>query len=217
MKAIIIYDDISKADNIFKGLAYEGLICKRYSYQEIKPENYFDVKTVLLCFDSKKALSFFLEQSDFDKPICLITSRNNLFAINELVIEKISYIYCNPLNYRIIANDIKTVIYNEEQKSQIQVLEYNGLKLDYNNRSLEYFNKSVKLSNKEFLLMEYFFNNIGKLINKMNIVENVWDMNSCILTNTVDVHISKLRSKLKLLSPKNNFLKTIPCSGYIFD
>ena len=54
--------------------------------------------------------------------------------------------------------------------------------------------------------------NEGKVLSRETILENVWDRNANIFTNTVDVHINKLRKKIKT---DEKFIRTIPCSGYL--
>jgi two-component system copper resistance phosphate regulon response regulator CusR len=63
--------------------------------------------------------------------------------------------------------------------------------------------------------MEYFLKNIGMILTRTQILEDVWDMNICCATNTIDVHVSRLRKKLKNLF-KKDLIKTVHCIGYLF-
>ena len=76
--------------------------------------------------------------------------------------------------------------------------------------------KSINLRNKEYSLMEFFMRNPGRVLSRTKILEEVWDRNAFCSTNTVDVHISSLRSKIKPYAP-SGLIRTIPCVGYIFD
>jgi len=93
--------------------------------------------------------------------------------------------------------------------------DFGTLKLDISSREFIISNEYVPLRNKEFSLMEYFMNNVGTVLSRTQILEDVWDRNICCPTNTVDVHVSNLRQKLALFNC-NKFIRTVHCIGYIF-
>jgi DNA-binding response OmpR family regulator len=64
--------------------------------------------------------------------------------------------------------------------------------------------------------MEYFMRNAGRVLSRTQILEDVWDRNIFCPTNTVDVHVSSLRTKLSAYNC-DSFIKTVHCVGYIFD
>ncbi len=55
--------------------------------------------------------------------------------------------------------------------------------------------KSVSLSSKEYSLLEYLLRHPGQVLSKEQIINHVWDYESDILPNTIEVYIKKLRSK----------------------
>lgn len=76
-------------------------------------------------------------------------------------------------------------------------------------------NKSIKLSKKEFALLEYFLRNPGKTLTKDALINHVWDYNSDILPNTVEVYIGYLRNKLEKPFPNlPPVIKTVRGFGY---
>jgi len=94
------------------------------------------------------------------------------------------------------------------------ILKFDELLLDLNSYRCFIGESEISLRNKEFFLLHYFLINIGKVISRTEILEEVWDRNICCATNTVDVHISKLRKKLRKIT-KRCFIRTVPCIGYI--
>lgn len=74
----------------------------------------------------------------------------------------------------------------------------------------------VPLRNKEFNLLIYFLDNVGKILTRTQILEDVWDRNICCATNTIDVHVSTLRRKLRTYLNRD-FIRTVNCVGYIFE
>ncbi len=59
-------------------------------------------------------------------------------------------------------------------------------------------NKSIKLSNKEFSILELLMRHPHQIFNKEQIINNVWDYNSDVLPNTVEVFIRNLRQKIDI-------------------
>ncbi|MFA5947548.1 MAG: winged helix-turn-helix domain-containing protein [Candidatus Gracilibacteria bacterium] len=97
----------------------------------------------------------------------------------------------------------------------LKILKYKSIVLHLNSRVLHINKNKIFLRNKEFSLMEYFLKNIGMILTRTQILEDVWDMNICCATNTIDVHVSRLRKKLKNLF-KKDLIKTVHCIGYLF-
>jgi len=56
--------------------------------------------------------------------------------------------------------------------------------------------KKIDLTPKEFALLVYLIQNKGKVVSRMDIAENVWDINFDTGTNIIDVYVNFLRKKM---------------------
>ena len=54
----------------------------------------------------------------------------------------------------------------------------------------------IQLTGKEYALLEYLMRNQGVVLSEARIIEHVWDMNHDSMTNTVNVYIHHLRTKI---------------------
>jgi DNA-binding response OmpR family regulator len=73
----------------------------------------------------------------------------------------------------------------------------------------------IKLTAREFSLLQYFFNNIGIVKSRTQILDSVWGNAYENNSNVVDVYVNYLRNKVdKDFSPK--LIHTITGMGYIF-
>ncbi len=73
----------------------------------------------------------------------------------------------------------------------------------------------IHLSSKEFSLLEYLMHHPGQIVNKDMIVSHVWDEESDILPNTIEVYIGYLRNKIDRPYPdKTDLIKTQRGFGY---
>ncbi|WP_341989990.1 response regulator transcription factor [Azorhizobium sp. AG788] len=56
--------------------------------------------------------------------------------------------------------------------------------------------KDIPLQPREFRLMEYLMRHAGQVVTRTMLLENVWDYHFDPQTNVIDVHVSRLRSKI---------------------
>jgi len=76
------------------------------------------------------------------------------------------------------------------------VLVVGDLKMDLLNREVKRGGKQIELEPRAFSLLEYFMRHSNQVVTREMLLRNVWDYNFDPQTNVVDVHISRLRSKI---------------------
>ncbi len=75
--------------------------------------------------------------------------------------------------------------------------------------------KPIALRKKEYDLLEFLSRNPGRILNRLSILEYVWNYNAEIATNTLEVHIAALRRKIE--GKRNGkIIRTVHGIGYIF-
>jgi two-component system, OmpR family, response regulator len=74
--------------------------------------------------------------------------------------------------------------------------------------------KEIVLQPREFRLLEYLMKHAGQVVTRTMLLENVWDYHFDPQTNVIDVHISRLRSKIDKGS-EAPLLQTVRGSGYM--
>ena len=76
------------------------------------------------------------------------------------------------------------------------VLEVEGLKLDMEFKKCTVDGTEVKLTRKEFELLAYLIQHRGKICSREQILSRVWSDEVIVLDRTIDVNITRLRSKI---------------------
>lgn len=76
------------------------------------------------------------------------------------------------------------------------VLKMEGLHLDLEFKRCTVDGKEVKLVRKEFELLAYLISQRGKICSREQILSSVWSDEVVVLDRTIDVNITRLRSKL---------------------
>jgi len=56
--------------------------------------------------------------------------------------------------------------------------------------------ETIQLQPREFRLLEFLMRHAGQVVTRTMLLEKVWDYHFDPQTNVIDVHISRLRSKI---------------------
>lgn len=72
----------------------------------------------------------------------------------------------------------------------------------------------IELTAREFRLLEYLMRNRGRVVSRMDIAEEVWDINFDTGTNVIDVYINYLRKKIDKDAPVK-LIHTVVGMGYM--
>ncbi len=87
------------------------------------------------------------------------------------------------------------------------------LEMDILTRTVRRAGKKIDLQPREFRLLEYLMRHSGQVVTRTMLLENVWEYHFDPQTNVIDVHISRLRSKIDRDFEKP-LLKTVRGAGY---
>ncbi len=88
------------------------------------------------------------------------------------------------------------------------------LELDRLSHKVSRAGKTILLQPREYRLLEYLMKYAGQVVTRTMLLENVWDYHFDPQTNVIDVHISRLRSKIDKDFDKP-LLHTIRGAGYM--
>jgi two-component system OmpR family response regulator len=98
-------------------------------------------------------------------------------------------------------------------RPQETVLRVDNLELDLLARSVRRGSREIDLKPQEFRLLEYLVRNAGQVVTRTMLFENVWDYHFDPQTNVIDVHISRLRSKVDQPG-EHALIQTVRGAGY---
>lgn len=88
---------------------------------------------------------------------------------------------------------------NREFIQKSNHLEYDALLLDRKAREVRVDGALLTLTKKEFILLEYLLLNQGRPVSQEELIEHCWDGSVDAFSNSIRVHISSLRKKIKAL------------------
>ncbi|MCX5749236.1 MAG: response regulator [Candidatus Saganbacteria bacterium] len=120
-----------------------------------------------------------------------------------------------PFSMRELLARIKAILkrYGTGVEKTQSILKYPGLEIDVDQHIVTVIGKKLELTAKEFLLLKYLAENKERVYSRDKLLDSVWGIDAAIETRTVDVHMRRLREKLKSAS---HYLKTLHGVGYKF-
>lgn len=100
------------------------------------------------------------------------------------------------------------------EKTEKEIIKAGQFEIDPSAGTVIRDGEAVNLTDREVKLAILLFSNIGRLLSRDYLLENVWGINPDVVTRTVDTHVSRLRQKLELY-PENGWqLKAVYQHGY---
>ncbi len=148
-------------------------------------------------------------------PVIMLSSRNEKVSIVDCLAAGADDYIVKPETHAVIAARIAAVL----RRASPQVItarysDFGAYVFDKLQGSVAVNGASVALTAKEFALAIMFFQSPNRPISRSYILETIWNSVGDLPTRTLDMHVSRIRSKLALV-PENGFrLSTIFGYGY---
>ena len=214
MRGLIVEDEKQLGESIeshFKGFADCILLTS-------SPNNFDYIQFDFFILDIKLGNSynegFFLCQhirKISPAPIIIISSRFSLkdklkafdLGANDYLVK--------PFNIVELVARIKMFLaYRAQSKGTTDtIIETNKLIINKDARIAVYNNRNIKKKKKEFDLLLYLAENSERVLSRENITKEVWDEETDLNSNVVDVYINRLRK-----STSKDLIKTVYKVGY---
>lgn len=119
-----------------------------------------------------------------------------------------------PFEARELLARIRVQLKHKLNSNKNMILKYKDIEMDITNYLVICNNKRVDFTKCEFLLLQSLMEHPNQVLTKSSLFDLVWGIDSLADDNTLNVHISKIRSKLKKCNPDNNYIETIWSIGY---
>lgn len=143
-------------------------------------------------------------------PIIIVTSRNS--EIDELL--SINYgaddFITKPYNKEILLARINRIL----NRNNDNIIKYKDIVIDVSKSIIIQDNKNIDLTKNELKIFTYLLKNIGKIINRDELMDYLWENNEFVDDNTLTVNINRLRSKLDNIGLSDTII-TKRGQGYI--
>lgn len=202
MRILIVEDEIELLRDIAKGLTLKGYAVDqadngKTGYQMAVDEEYdlIVLDLNLPGMDGFSVLRALLQEKPQTKVLILSANSQLDSKLSGFELGACDYL-TKPFYFAELEARIR-VLLNRTFIQRSSCLTYGGLSLDTLSRTAEWNGTPVGLTAKEFSILEYFLLNQGRLITQQELIEHVWNGDADPFSNSIRVHLSALRKKLK--------------------
>ncbi len=203
MKFLIVEDEVKTAQMIKQGLEEMGNTCNVAYDGEAALELYRNITFDLIITDILMPkvdgikLCRIIREDENAPPIIMLTALG-------MTTDKVAGFeagaddyMAKPFEFIELVARINAILKRTGRKSETStLLSFSDLVLNLESKEVTRGDKKITLTAKEFMLLQYFIRNKGRVISKVEIAENVWDQNFSTGTNVVEVYVNYLRNKI---------------------
>lgn len=150
-----------------------------------------------------------------DIPVIFLTSRTD--SMDELtgILKGGDDYIRKPYEAPILLARIAAVLKRTKgiEMKETALFTHKGVQMDISRCCLSYQENGVELTKSEMKILHLLFKNAGKFVARMDLVEYLWENRIFIDDNTLSVHITRIREKMKTIGIEN-FIETKRGIGY---
>ncbi len=220
MHILLIEDDNDAASYVIKGLKESGHVVDRASDGEeglyMALDSNFDVLVVDRMLPKLDGLNL-IEKVRKEKPDIPILILSALGEVDERVkglkFGADDYL-AKPFSFSELLARLEALSRRNQPEASTNLLELGDLKLDLLSRKVEREGQVIDLQPREYKLLEFLLRRPNQVVTRTMLLEGVWEYHFDPQTNVIDVHISRLRSKIDKPFKGKQMLFTERGAGY---
>jgi two-component system OmpR family response regulator len=220
MRILIIEDDREAASYLVKAFMESGHVADHAGDGgeglAMGQSGRYDVLVVDRMLPTLDGLTLIgrLRQAGVDTPVLILSALGEVDdRIKGLRAGGDDYL-AKPYSFAELRARIEVLVRRRAGKAEETVYRVGDLELDRLSHTVRRGGTELDLQPREFRLLEFLMKNAGQVVTRTMLLESVWDYHFDPGTNVIDVHVSRLRSKLDKGFDKP-LLHTVRGAGYM--
>jgi len=219
MRILIVEDDLEAAEVMDRGLTEAGHECVRASDGEAglsaAQAGEFDVMIVDRMMPRMDGVSMVqaLRREGDQTPVLFLSALGEINdRVEGLKAGGDDYLV-KPYAFVELIARVEALSRRRETGSVQTLLRVGELEMDLIARTVHRQGKEIDLQPREFQLLEFMMRHAGQSVTRTMLLEKVWEYHFDPQTNVIDVHVSRLRSKIDKGFDRA-MLQTVRGAGY---
>lgn len=219
MRILVVEDDKKVASFLEQGLREDGYSVdvahdgtQGYSMAHVHD---YDLLILDVMLPGKNGVDIVrgLRQEDTPVPILLLTARDAAEDVVRGLDAGADDYLTKPFRFEVLLARVRALIRRGGAKRP-EALRYADLELDRIQHTAARGDRDLRLTVREFQLLEYFLLHPEEVVRRTQLLEKVWDLRFDPMSNVVDVHVAKLRQKLRA-GGASPLIHTVRGVGYV--
>jgi two-component system, OmpR family, response regulator len=220
MRLLIIEDDRDAADYIVRAFRETGHVADHAADGEdglaMALDGEYDVLIVDRMLPKRDGLSVIgtLREKGVQTPVLILSALGQVDdRVKGLRAGGDDYLP-KPYSFSELLARVEALARRRGGRGDEMVYRVGDLELDRLSHQVRRGKEEIVLQPREFRLLEYLMKHAGQVVTRTMLLENVWDYHFDPQTNVIDVHISRLRSKIDK-GYSQPLLHTVRGAGYM--
>ncbi len=220
MRVLIIEDDQDTASYIVKGLKEQGHTADHAADGKdglhLAGAESYDVLIVDRMLPGLDGLSIIrsLRSADNHTPALILSALGQVDdRVQGLKSGGDDYLV-KPFAFSELLARLEALARRADIEAPLTRLRVADLEMDLLSRQVTRDGQAIDLQPREFRLLEFLMRHSGQVVTRTMLLEKVWDYHFDPQTNVIDVHISRLRTKIDKEFP-TPLLHTVRGAGYV--
>ncbi|MGE0564692.1 MAG: response regulator transcription factor [Pseudolabrys sp.] len=220
MRLLLIEDDRDAADYLIKAFREVGHVAEHAADGvegvALALVGLYDVLIVDRMLPKRDGLSVIgaLREKGIDSPVLILSALGQVDdRVKGLRAGGDDYLP-KPYSFSELFARIEVLARRRGGRGEEMTYRVGDLELDRLSHRVTRGKEEILLQPREFRLLEYLMKHAGQVVTRTMLLENVWDYHFDPQTNVIDVHISRLRSKIDK-GYAQPLLHTVRGAGYM--
>lgn len=218
MKHILIVEDDKEINKLLseflreQGFEITSVFDGREASKRLKED--YDLILMDLMLPYKPGEILVRELREFSKvPVIVLSAKSMMETRLEVLRMGADDYILKPFDLNEVLVRMEVVLRRTAPEKDVRVLNCGELTFYVEENRVGFRDKNISLTQKELLLLKLLMENPQKTFSKANLYEAVWQDVYYYEDNTINVHMSNLRSKLKK-ETGNDYVETVWGIGY---
>jgi len=220
MRLLIIEDDRDAADYLVKAFREVGHVADHAADGDdglaMALDGQYDVLIIDRMLPKRDGLSVIgtLRAKGVDAPVLILSALGQVDdRVKGLRAGGDDYLP-KPYSFSELLARVEVLARRRSGRGEETVYRVGDLELDRLSHRVMRGESEIVLQPREFRLLEYLMKHAGQVVTRTMLLENVWDYHFDPQTNVIDVHMSRLRSKIDKGFARP-LLHTVRGAGYV--
>lgn len=219
MRILIIEDEQRIATHLKKGFEHEhmtvDLVFDGERGLDVASLEEYDVILLDLMLPKMSGLEVCtsLRAQNITTPILILTAASQTQDVIRLLNAGADDYLTKPFSFEELLARVRALSRRPKQ-SKSQTLTIDDLTLNTSTFELKRNARAIQLSHKEYALLEYMMKHPHTILTKEQLIQHVWNYDTNILPNTIEVYIRNLRKKIDSDTTLPALIQTVRGFGY---
>ena len=202
MRILVVEDEVILCEDIAKGLRLDGYEVDVCYFGDEAMELIYEEKYDLIVLDLNlpkvdgMEILKELRKTDKETRIIILSARSGIQdKVDGLDAGANDYL-AKPFHFAELEARVRSLTRRKFLQDDT-VIEVGDIRLDTKKRTVFALDEEIVLTRKEMGILEYLMVNAGEVVSPEELMEHVWDKNADLFSNSIRVHISSMRKKIR--------------------